>query len=118
MVAMISVDNFLFLNFLGPTCHLENARIGAFGCTVPPDSKDTEFGGSNQEASSSAGKNIRAVLVPCLSMEVRPYSYFLWCGHFRCPWVSFVTTDEFSVRVTKITSKIAVSLTCSVPFLF
>ena len=27
------------------------------GCTVLPDSKETEFGSSNQEASPSAGKN-------------------------------------------------------------
>ena len=27
------------------------------GCTVPPDSKETELGSSNQEASPSAGKN-------------------------------------------------------------
>ena len=28
------------------------------GCTVPPDSKETELGSSDQEASPSAGKNI------------------------------------------------------------
>ena len=27
------------------------------GCTVPPDSKETKLGSSNQEASPSAGKN-------------------------------------------------------------
>ena len=30
-----------------------------------PDSKETELGSSNQEASPSAGKNTRIVLVPC-----------------------------------------------------
>ena len=40
------------------------------GCTVPPDSKETELGSSNQEASPSAGKNTRVVLMPCLHMEV------------------------------------------------
>ena len=35
-------------------------------------------------------------------MEVWPYSYFQWCGYFWGPWVSFVTADEFSVRVTKL----------------
>ena len=79
------------------------------GCTVPPDSKETELGSSNQEASLSAGKNTGVVLVPCLHMEVHPYIYFEWCGYFCGPWVSFVTTDEFSVRVTKITSRIGVS---------
>ena len=48
-------------------------------------------------------------------MEVRSYSYFRWCGYFWSPWVSFVTTDEFSVRVTKITSRICVSWTHSLP---
>ena len=35
------------------------------GCTVPPDSKETELGSNNQEASPSAGKNTVVVLVPC-----------------------------------------------------
>ena len=34
-----------------------------FGCTVLPDSKETEFGSSDQEASPSTGKNTRVVLV-------------------------------------------------------
>ena len=36
----------------------------------------------DQEASPSAFKNTGVVLVPCLHMEVRPYSYFRWCGYF------------------------------------
>ena len=32
------------------------------------------------------------------------------------PWVSFVATDEFSLRFTKITSRIGVSWTHSLPF--
>ena len=51
------------------------------GCTVPPDSKETELRSSEQEA----GKNTGVVLVPCLHMEVRPYSYFLWHGYFEVP---------------------------------
>ena len=31
-------------------------------CTEPPDSKETELGSSDQEASPSAGKNTRVVL--------------------------------------------------------
>ena len=79
------------------------------GCTVLPDSKKTELGSSDQEASPSAGKDTGVVLVPFLHMEVRPYSDFQWCGYFWGPWVSFVPTDKFSVRVTKITSRISVS---------
>ena len=74
------------------------------GCTVPPDSKETELGSSNQEASPSAGKNTGVVLVSCSRMEVRSYSYFR-----EVPWVSFVTIDEFSLRTPKITSRIGVS---------
>ena len=43
------------------------------------------------------------------SIEVCPYSYFWCCGYFRGPWVSFVMRNKYSVRVTKITSKICVS---------
>ena len=51
-------------------------------------------------------------------MEVCPYSYFRWCGYFWGPWVSFVLTDEFSVRVTKYTTRIGVSWNHSLPFCF
>ena len=43
---------------------------------------------------------------------------FLLVGYFQCPWVSFVTTDNFSVRITKITSRIGVSRTHSLLFCF
>ena len=66
--------------------------------------------GNDQEASPSAGRNAGVVLVPCLFMEMCPYSSFGWCGYFSGPWVSFVMTDEFSVTVTKkITSRIGAS---------
>ena len=68
---------------------------------MPPDSKETELGTSDQEASPSAGKNSVVVLVRCRAWKC-PYSYFRWCEHFWGPWVSFVTTDEFSVRVKKL----------------
>ena len=42
--------------------------------------------------------------------EVCPYHYFCWCGYFQGLFVSFVRTEKFSVNVTKITSKIKVSL--------
>ena len=52
------------------------------GCSALLDSKETEVGSSDQEASPSAGKNTGVVLVPCLCMEVHPYSYFQLCGYF------------------------------------
>ena len=54
----------------------------------------------------------------CLHMEVCPNSYFWWCGYFWGPCVSFVTKDEFSVRVTKIILRIGVLWTHSLPFYF
>ena len=42
----------------------------------------------------------------------------VWCGYFWGNWVTFITTDEFSVRVTKITSRIGVSWTHSLSFYF
>ena len=52
------------------------------GCNVSSDSKETELGSSDQEASLSADKNAGVVLVPCSRMEVGTYSYFRWCGYF------------------------------------
>ena len=69
-------------------------------CNMPPDSKEIKPGSRNQEASLSADKNTGVILVLCSRMEVCPYSYFRWYGR----------TDEFSVMVTKITSRIGVSL--------
>ena len=74
-----------------------------------PDSRETQFGSRDQEASLSAGKNTTLVLVPCSRMEVGSYSYFRWRGHLGGHWVSFVKIDEFSVRVTKFLSRIGVS---------
>ena len=37
-----------------------------------------------------------------LRMEMCPYSSIQWCGCFRGPWLSFIRTDEFSVRVKKL----------------
>ena len=51
-------------------------------------------------------------------MEVCPYSYFWWCGYFRGPWVSFVTTDDFPVRDTKNTARIGATWTHWLHFCF
>ena len=85
------------------------------GCTVPPDRKVSELGSSDHEVSPSAGKNTGVVLVPYSCMKMCLYSYSWWCEYFCGPWVSFVMTDDFSVRVTKITSRIGVSWNHSLP---
>ena len=46
------------------------------GCTVLPDSKETETGSSDQEASPSAGKNTRIVLVPSRAWKCVPTAIF------------------------------------------
>ena len=73
------------LSLSGILCELLYANIVAsYHCVIV----------CNQEASPSAFKNTGVVLVPCLHMEVRPYSYFRWCGYFWGPCVSFVTTSS------------------------
>ena len=74
------------------------------GCTVPPDSKETELGISNQEASPSAGKNTGIVLVPCRVWKCVPTAISSSVDISEVPG-----TYEFLVRVTKITSRIGVS---------
>ena len=39
---------------------------------MPPDSKETELGSSDQEASPSVGKNTGIVLVPCRAWKCVP----------------------------------------------
>ena len=73
---------YLLKYFSKLTHHLEDTGIGVSGCTVPHGSKESDLGSSDQKASPSAGKNTGVVLVPCSHMEVRPYSYFRWCGYF------------------------------------
>ena len=64
------------------TCHLGDTEIIVFWLHCAASSKEAELGSSDQEASPSVGKNTGVVLVPCLHMEVRPYSYFQWCRYF------------------------------------
>ena len=65
------------------------------GCDMLPDIKETKLGSRDQEASPSAGKNTGVILVPC-------------CAWKCAPTVIPVKTDQFSVRVTKITLRICV----------
>ena len=80
MVPVISVDAYPFLAYSHLTCHLEDTGTSVFWFHC--DIKETKLGNSNQEASPSAGKNTKVVLVPCSHMEVSSYSFFQWCGYF------------------------------------
>ena len=78
------------------------------GCTVPPDSKEKELGHSDQEASPSAGKNTRIVLVPCHAWKCGPIAIFGGVHISEVPRCHLLR-QIFSVRATKITSRIGVS---------
>ena len=58
MVAVISVDAYLFLVFLDLTYHLEDARTGVFWLHCAPDSKETELGSSKQEVQHQLVKTL------------------------------------------------------------
>ena len=52
----------IFLAFSDMTCHLEDTGIWVFsGCSELLDSRETNLGSSNQEASSFAGGNTEEV---------------------------------------------------------
>ena len=71
VVAVISVDTYPFLAWVSDlTCHLENKVFS--GCTVPPDSKETELGSSDQEVFPSTSKNTVIILLPCHTWKCVP----------------------------------------------
>ena len=76
VVVVTNVDAYLFLAFLDLTCHLEGKEQVFSDWIVPPDSEETKFGTSDQEASPSAGKNTGVVLVPCHTQKcaLQPFS--------------------------------------------
>ena len=63
-----------------------------------PYNKETKFVSCNQQASPSAGKYTRVVLVPCRAFKC--FAIYI-SRYFWSPSVSFVKTDDFWVRVTK-----------------
>ena len=69
------------------------------GCTVLPDNEKTKLGSSNQKAFSAMSH-----------MKVCLYNYLRWCGYSR-----YFTTDALSKSVIKITPRIDVSRTRSLP---
>ena len=72
MVAVLSVDAYPFLPFSDLTCHVGDTGKEFPGCPVLPDGKETKLASSNLEASPSAGKNIRIILVPCSAWKCVP----------------------------------------------
>ena len=72
MVAVTSVDAYPFLAFLGLTCHLEDTGIGVFPVALCCLRVRRLFGSCDQEASPSAGKKTRVVLLSCLAWKCVP----------------------------------------------
>ena len=72
MVAVIIVDAYPFwLSQTWPVTFRIQEQVFS-GCTMLPDSKETELGSSDQEASTSTGKNTGIVLVPCRAWKCDP----------------------------------------------
>ena len=75
---------------------------------MPHNSKQTKLGSSDIEVSLSASKNTGVVLVQCHAQKCVPTAISSGVdisAVIRC----HVMTDDFSVRVTKVTSRIGVS---------
>ena len=68
------------------------------GSTAPHVSEGIELGTSKPKASPAAGKNNRVVLVPCYSWKCIPTAISSGVNISEIPGVSFVTTEELSVR--------------------
>ena len=76
---------------------------------MQPDSKETKLGSSDREACPSASKNTRVVLVPYRAWKCVPTAISGGVDISEVPGCYVFRTDELSVRVTRITSRIGVS---------
>ena len=83
------------------------------GCTVPPDSKETELGSSDQEASPSAGKNTGIVLVPCHAWKCVPTAIFSGVDIFEISLLIMRSAIELTLPVTLLSFPVECSLPCS-----
>ena len=78
-----------------------------YGSTLLHECKETILRNSDQEAFPSAGKNTVIVLAPCHAWKCVPTALSGSIGIsnvFGCQFLHKI--DEFSVRVTKVTSRI------------
>ena len=74
-VPVISVGAYPFWLFRISFVPLRIQKQLFSGWNVLRDNKETDFGSSNPDASPSAGKNTRVLLMACFLKEVRPYNY-------------------------------------------
>ena len=71
---------------------------------MSPDSKETERGSSDQVLHQQMKRHDSCIRT-ILCMEVCPNSHIRCCEYSRGSSVSFVLSDEFKRRATKITSE-------------
>ena len=81
-----------------------------------PENKKIELGSSNQEAFPPAGKNTAVVLVSCHAWKCVPTA--ISDGVDISEALGVICYNKFLVKITKITSRIGVSFTHSLPFYF
>ena len=100
-VAVISVDAYPFLASSDPTCQLEDTGMVVFWLHCAADSKETKLGSSNQEASPSAGKDTRVVLVQCHIWKCVPTAFSSGVNISKVPECRLC-----SVRVRKLVQRL------------
>ena len=74
-------------------------------CTMPPDSKETKLGSSNQKFSPSPGKKNRVVLTTCRTWKFVPTAIFGGGDTSEVPGCHLLRQQ---MKFTKITSKIGI----------
>ena len=80
-----------------------------FGWTVQPESKETNLGSSNLRDFSISRQDYQSSFSAMFIHGHASLQLFWGVWILLIPWVSFVMTDEFSVRITKLASRIDVS---------
>ena len=79
-----------------------------YGCAVPPDSKESKLGSSDQETSSLVCKNTGVVLMPCHPWKSAHTAISSLADIFEVPMYHLLQ-HEVSVRIRNINSRISVS---------
>ena len=97
VVTVINVDAYLFLAFSDVTYHLENKRIDVF---QPVSLCHLVVRRLNLEVATTRLKIPGQFQIHVAHGSMSPQ---LCWGYSQSPRVSFVTTDQFSVRIIKIT---------------
>ena len=88
------------------------------GCTVAHNSKENRLGSYNQEASPSGCKNARVVLLPCCAWKCVPWALCSGVDISEVWGCHLLRQVSSQLGSQKVTSRIGVSWTNSIPFVF